>query len=503
MPLRVFNTLTQSKEPFEPVQPGKVGMYVCGPTVYKPSHIGHAVGPIIFDTVKRYLQFKGYEVTWVVNITDVDDKLIDEAKAQGCGVMELAERVTASYLDALRQLNVTGIDHMPKASETIADIIAMCRRLIDKGAAYVSGGDVYFDVSKDADYGKLTRRRPEDQQAGGRELASGEKRNPGDFALWKATKPGEPPEVQFDSPWGKGRPGWHIECSAMSAKILGESFDIHGGGMDLMFPHHENEIAQSETCFDKPFVRYWMHNGLTRFNTKKISKSDPEMRRLMDQLTLTNLLSKHSGEMLRFFVLSTHYRRPIEFSDEELAAKKKGLDTFYRLFDRIQRITGSDPYAGGPGLEATSPETKSASARAFVKQCQEHRDRFIEAMDDDFNTGAATGVMFDLATAVNRFIDTEKLDSGGDPETKQMAMQAVQTLRALGKILGLFEKRPAVPVSAGDTMVDELMQILITVRAEARKAKQFALADIIRDRLAALSIKLEDRPDGTTWRKGA
>ncbi|MGQ9651364.1 MAG: cysteine--tRNA ligase [Phycisphaerae bacterium] len=503
MSLRVFNTLTQSKEPFEPVQPGKVGMYVCGPTVYKPSHIGHAVGPIIFDTVKRYLQFKGYKVTWVVNITDVDDKLIDEAKAQGCGVMELAERVTASYLDALRQLNVTGIDHMPKASETIADIISMCQRLIHKGAAYVSGGDVYFDVSKDADYGKLTRRRPEDQQAGGRELASGEKRNPGDFALWKATKPGEPPEVQFDSPWGKGRPGWHIECSAMSAKILGESFDIHGGGMDLMFPHHENEIAQSETCFEKPFVRYWMHNGLTRFNTKKISKSDPEMRRLMDQLTLTNLLSKHSGEMLRFFVLSTHYRRPIEFSDEELAAKKKGLDTFYRLFDRIQRITGSDPYAGGPDLEATSLEAKSASAQAFVRECLEHRDRFIEAMDDDFNTGAATGIMFDLATAINRFIDTEKLESGGDAETKQMAMQAVQTLRSVGKILGLFEKRPAVPVSASDTMVDELMQILITVRAEARKAKQFALADIIRDRLGTLKIKIEDRPDGTTWRRGA
>ena len=249
-------------------------------------------------------------------------------------------------------------------------------------------------------------------------------------------------------------------------------------------------------------VRYWMHNGLTRFNTKKISKSDPEMRRLMDQLILTNLLSNHSGEMLRFFVLSTHYRRPIEFSDEELAAKKKGLDTFYRLFDRIQRVTGHDPYAGGPGLDAAAPETTSETVRAFVKECLEHRGRFIEAMDDDFNTGGATGVMFDLATTINRFIDTEKLESGGDPEAKQTAMQAVQTLRALGGILGLFEKRPAAPASAGDALVDELMQVLIAVRAEARKAKQYALADLIRDRLSALKIKIEDRPDGTTWRRG-
>ncbi len=501
MPLRVFNTLTQNKETFETVQPGKVGMYVCGPTVYKPSHIGHAVGPIIFDTVKRYLEFKGYKVTWVVNITDVDDKVIDEARAQGCTVVELAQRVTASYLDSLRQLNVTGIDCMPKASETIGDIIAMCRRLVDKGAAYVSGGDVYFDVSKDPDYGKLSGQKPEHQQSGTRELAGGEKRNPGDFALWKAAKPDEPAEVQFDSPWGKGRPGWHIECSAMSANILGETFDIHGGGMDLIFPHHENEIAQSETCFDKPFVKCWMHNGLTRFNTKKISKSDPEMRKLMEQLVLTNLLSKYSGEMLRFFVLSTHYRRPIEFSDEELAAKKRGLDAFYRLFERLERVTGRDPYAGGPELDpAASPQDPPAH-QAFLEECVQHRDRFLEAMDDDFNTGGATGVLFDFATAVNRFIDTEKLEAGGSPEAASLAMQAMQTLRGLGRILGLFETKPAAPSAVSDTLADELMKVLIAVRAEARKAKQFTLADIIRDRLMALNIKLEDHPAGTTWRR--
>jgi cysteinyl-tRNA synthetase len=500
MPLKVLNTLTQSKEPFEPVAPGKVGMYVCGPTVYKPSHIGHAVGPIIFDTVKRYLVSKGYKVTWVVNVTDVDDKLIEEARAQGCTVRELAERVTGSYLDALRQLNVTGIDEMPKASETIGDIIAMCQRLIAKNAAYVAGGDVYFDVSADADYGKLSGQRTEDQQVGTRDLAGGQKRNAGDFALWKAAKPNEPPEVQFDSPWGKGRPGWHIECSAMSAKILGETFDIHGGGMDLIFPHHENEIAQSETCFGKPFVKYWMHNGLTRFNTKKISKSDPEMRKLMEQLVLTNLLSRFSGEMLRFFVLSTHYRRPIEFSDEELAAKKKGLDAFYRLFERIERVTGKDPYAGGPGLDR-SGTTATDSQRAFVKECMEHHDRFIEAMDDDFNTGGATGILFEMVTTINRFIDVEKLEGGAGPEAGQLAMQAVQTLRGLARILGLFEKRPASPAASGDRLVDDLMKVIITVRAEARKSKQYALADIIRNGLTALNIKLEDRPDGTTWRK--
>ena len=256
MSLTIYNTLSQSKEVFTPIRPGKVGIYLCGPTVYKPSHIGHAVGPIIFDALKRYLQFKGFEVTWVVNITDVDDKLIVEAKEQGCTVFELANRMTSSYLDAMKQLGVTGIDQMPKASEHIGEIIAICERLITKGAAYVSNGDVYFDVTAAPNYGKLSHRRTEDQQSGTRDLAGEQKRNPGDFALWKAAKPGEPPEVQFDSPWGKGRPGWHIECSAMSVKYLGETFDIHGGGMDLIFPHHENEIAQSETCFDVPFAKY-------------------------------------------------------------------------------------------------------------------------------------------------------------------------------------------------------------------------------------------------------
>jgi cysteinyl-tRNA synthetase len=497
MSIRIYNTLSQKKEEFQPVHPGKVGMYVCGPTVYKPSHIGHAVGPIIFDTVKRWLVHKGFEVTWVVNITDVDDKLIVEAKAQNTTVPELAERVTKSYLDALGQLGVRSIDHLPKASEHIPEIIDMCQQLIAKDAAYASGGDVYFDITAARDYLKLSHRKADEQQAGTRQLASGEKRNPGDFALWKAAKPDEPAEVQYDSPWGKGRPGWHIECSAMSSKYLGQPFDIHGGGRDLIHPHHDNEIAQSETCCDKPFANYWMHNGLTTFNTKKVSKSDPEMARIMDQLVLGNLLKKYPAELLRFVVLSTHYRRPIEFSDEEIAAKKKGLDSFYRLFERIERVTGQDPFAGGPTLE----QVQAGGVEAFKKVCADFQDRFAEAMDDDFNTGAAIGVLFEMVPAVNRFIDEHQLEAGGNGEMKAVAMASVQSLRAIAGLLGLFEKRPPAEAESSGELVESLMGVLISVRAEARKARQYALSDLIRDQLGALGITLEDRPGGTVWRK--
>jgi cysteinyl-tRNA synthetase len=278
MSLRLYNTLTRQKDLFEPVRPGKVGMYLCGMTVYKPPHIGHMVGPVIFDALKRYLQYKGFEVSWVVNITDVDDKLIDAAAEQKTTVPQLAELHTKNYKDALLALGVDTIDHFPKASEHIGDIVAMTQALVDRGFAYPADGNVWFDVTKDADYGKLSNRKLADAEGGGRALEGAGKRNPADFALWKAAKPGEP---QWDSPWGPGRPGWHIECSAMSCKILGPTFDIHGGGMDLLFPHHENELAQSECANGRPFARYWLHNGLTRINTKKISGSDaatPEVR---------------------------------------------------------------------------------------------------------------------------------------------------------------------------------------------------------------------------------
>jgi cysteinyl-tRNA synthetase len=270
--------------------------------------------------------------------------------------------------------------------------------------------------------------------------------------------------------------------------------------LDLIFPHHENEIAQSETCFDKPFAKYWVHNGLTRFNTKKISKSDTEMAQKMQALTLGNLLSKFSGELLRFFVLSTQYRRPIEFSDEEVLARKKGLDSFYRLFERIERVTGNDPYAGGPTLESSSPQAKTAAEKAFVQACLDHQARFLEAMDDDFNTGGAVGVLFELATTINRFIDEAHLETGPKNSGAALAGAAIQTLRSLAAVLGLFEKAPT-PTAAGDTLVNDLMEVLIALRAEARKKKQYELADMVRERLTGIGITLEDRPDGTCWRR--
>src|SRR6266545_7186120 len=335
MGLRVYNTLTRQKEDFKTVQPGKVGMYVCGPTVYKPSHVGHMVGPVIFDTVKRFLTYLGYQVTWVVNITDVDDKLIGEAPKQNTTVKDLAERMTADYLDCLKALNVTGIDLMPKATEHIGEMIEMIGRLIEKGYAYPAGGDVYFDISKDDDYGKLCNRDPEQLEAGSRIEVSEKKRNPGDFALWKGAKPGEP---QWDSPWGPGRPGWHIECSVMSMKLLGKTLDIHGGGLDLQFPHHENELAQSESYTGRPFARYWMHNGLLKMGHAKMAGSVGNVVNVVD------LLQKHDPETVRFLLLSTHYRSPIEYSDERLIEVAKALETFSRFFERYQSVYGIDFY---------------------------------------------------------------------------------------------------------------------------------------------------------------
>ncbi|MBI3833216.1 MAG: cysteine--tRNA ligase, partial [Planctomycetes bacterium] len=521
------NTLTRKKEPFEPVKSGQVGIYLCGPTVYKPSHIGHAVGPIIFDAIKRYLVFRGFKVTWVVNITDVDDKLIIEAAKQGITTQALAERVTADYLAAMKKLHVTGIDLMPKASDHIGDIVDIIQRLIDKGCAYASGGDVYFDVAKDADYGKLSNRRVEEQE-GQRDLQSGDKRNAGDFALWKAAKAEEPDEVKYDSPWGKGRPGWHIECSAMASRYLGETFDIHGGGMDLIFPHHENEIAQSESANDKPFAKYWLHNGLTRVNTKKVSKSDtsPEMVAALAKMTLHNLLAAQSGELIRFFVLSTHYRRPIEFSDEEIESKKKGLDTFYRLFERIERVCGQSAYAAASGFpplrggtqggaESASRDREGAGLPPFqggitggtsllASACGEYASMFTQAMDEDFNTAGAIAALFEFATATNRFIEESGLDGGtakaASGTSKQDAITATGQLIALGRLIGLFIQPPQKPSAADDGTAGKAMSVLIKIRQHLRKKKDFETADLIRTLLTEQRITLEDRADGTTWR---
>jgi len=482
MAIKVYNTLTRNKEDFVPLHAGRVGIYLCGPTVYKPSHIGHAVGPVIFDAIRRWLEYRGYDVTLVLNITDVDDKIIDEASRQGRTMQEVAETVTADYFQAMAKLNVRRPTIVPKATEHITDIIAMINRLIERGVAYAVKGDVYFDITKFPEYGKLSNRSVEEQEAGTRELqSSDDKRHAWDFALWKAAKPGEP---AWDSPWGKGRPGWHIECSAMSGKYLGETFDIHGGGMDLSFPHHENELAQSEAATGKPFVKYWLHNGLTRVNTKKMSKSLGNIR------VLSELLEQHSGEAIRFFILSTHYRRPIDFSDEEILKVEKGLQTFYRLFERIRKNIGWDPYAYDP---AQKPQTQS------WPELKTWTDAFESSMDDDFNTAQAIAMLYEIANAVNKFMEERKDQIAQDSADASILKYGAETLRYYGSLIGLFDKPQETKLK--DQLTADLMTLLIDVRAEARKQKQFALSDLIRDRLANLKIQLKDSKDGTTWEK--
>ncbi|WP_165245129.1 cysteine--tRNA ligase [Paludisphaera soli] len=484
MALRVYNTLTRTKEPFQTVAPGKVGMYVCGPTVYSNSHIGHMVGPVIFDTVKRYLAYLGYKVSWVVNITDVDDKLIVQAQKDGTTVKDLAERVTADYLDCLKALNVTGIDHMPRATEHIGDIIAINQGLIDKGFAYASGGDVYFDVSKADSYGKLSHRDPEELQAGARIEPSSLKRNPGDFALWKASKPGEP---SWESPWGPGRPGWHIECSAMSLKILGQHFDIHGGGLDLVFPHHENELVQSESFTGVPFASYWMHNGLLTREGRKISKSDPDTIVLM-----ADLLGEYEPDAIRLLLLSSHYRRPIDYGPTRLAEIARSLQTFHHAFDRFEELTGERFDA----LEApTRRHDREGDESAEVK---EHRRGFLDAMDDDFNTGGAVGELFEIVRILNRTAAGLTPDS---PSHELIEYRAGMTaLKELSNLLGLFGKLPDKKQAGGDALTGDLMSLLIELRARLRKEKHYALADEIRNRLTGLGVVLEDGPEGTRWR---
>jgi cysteinyl-tRNA synthetase len=534
MPIKVYNTLTRQKEPFETVRPGKVGVYVCGPTVYKPSHVGHMVGPVIFDTIKRYLRYSGYDVTLVINITDVDDKLIVQAKKQNVPVAELAERVTEDYKQNLKKLGVTGVDHMPKATEHIGDITRIIQGLIDRGYAYPAGGDVYFDITKDPDYGKLCHRDPEELQAGASIEVSDKKHNPGDFALWKAAKSGEP---TWDSPWGPGRPGWHIECSAMSMKYLGQTLDIHGGGLDLEFPHHENELAQSESYTGKPFVRYWMHNGLMKTGDQKMAKSAG------NEIVVTELLKRHQPETLRFLLLNSHYRSPIEYSEERLKEVQRALENFYRFFERFERITKSSFF------ELKAPTTKADADAIPISETQYTQDvpgtnfrgkvrfeqnEFLEFMDDDFNTAGAVAILFDFLSLLNQFADVEKLEANSANKTAIQDFQGgTIVFKGLAEILGLFreptvrsigepEKIRAIieglqqmlanipPAYVGCAAqvnqevleTDELIQELIAARANARKAKDFAAADRIRKQLSELGITLEDRAGGTDWRMG-
>lgn len=463
--LRIYNTLTRQKEEFQTLEPGIVKMYVCGPTVYAAAHIGHAMSVIVFDIIRRYLEYRGYTVRHVMNYTDVDDKIIQRANALGVDPFALAEAHIQEFRQHLIDLNVLPASANPRATRTMDKIQAMIQGLIDKGYAYVaSNGDVYFRVTRIEHYGKLSGRRLEDMQAGARIEIGEEKEHPMDFALWKAAKPGEP---AWDSPWGKGRPGWHIECSAMNLSELGEQIDIHGGGNDLIFPHHENEIAQSEAFTGKPFARYWVHNGMLQLGGEKMSKS------IGNLVTIEEFLAHHEGDALRMLVLNGSYRAPLTYSEESLEAAERGLE---RLRSGLKPASTSAP--GAPEETLT----------ALVEQNKTTQDAFIAAMDDDFNTAGALAALFDLTRAINT-----ARDAGA---TKDQLRPAQLTLRTLTSVLGLRLNAK----KAADARVDKMVDVLVEVRAQLRQQKNWAMSDLIRDRLKELGVVLEDSKEGTTWR---
>jgi len=461
--LRVYNALTRKKEEFQTLEPGVVKMYVCGPTVYSEAHVGHAMSALVFDVIRRYFEYRGYQVRHVMNFTDVDDKIINRAKLMGVDPFQLAEGYIQDFRRHLADLNILSATANPRATQTMDKIQSMIQGLIAKGYAYVADGNVYFRVTKDKDYGKLSGRRLEDMQAGSRVEIGEQKEHPMDFALWKAAKPGEP---AWDSPWGKGRPGWHIECSAMNLAILGEQIDIHGGGNDLIFPHHENEIAQSESYTGKQFARYWLHNGMLQLAGEKMSKS------LGNLVTIEEFLSKHEADALRMMVLNGSYRAPLSFSDEIIEQAERGLD---RLHAALKPAASNAP--GAP-----------TETRAWLdKQAETAQQAFVEALDDDFNTAGALSHIFELV----RVINTARDNGATNAELKP----AQDTLRTLTGVLGLrlTEKK-------GTGEADGFVDLLVEIRTEMRKQKLWAMSDLIRDRLTSLGVTVEDSKEGTNWR---
>jgi len=464
--LRVYNTLTRKKEEFQTIEPGKVRMYVCGPTVYDKAHVGHAMSALVFDVIRRYLAYRGYDIKFVMNFTDVDDKIIARARGLKVDPFELAEGYIHQFEEHLADLNILPATSNPRATRTIDKIIEMVQGLVDKGYAYPApNSDVYFRVTKDKEYGKLSGRRLDDMQAGARIEVEEQKEHPMDFAIWKSAKPGEP---SWDSPWGQGRPGWHIECSAMNLDILGEQIDIHGGGNDLIFPHHENEIAQSESFTGKPFARYWMHNGMLQLSGEKMSKS------LGNLVTIEEFLSKHEGDVMRMLVLTGNYRGPLAFTDEAIDSAEKGLE---RLMSGLRPASAA---AGGLAAEAAS---------ALASQAEEAREAFMAAMDDDFNTAGALSHLFELTRAVNTARDSGATEAQLEP--------AQGTLRELSGVLGL-----RLAEKTGSSGADEFVDLLVEVRSQVREQKLWALSDTIRDRLKELGVVIEDSKDGTSWRWG-
>jgi len=469
---RVFNTLTRGKEDLAPLHAGLVRMYVCGVTVYDLSHIGHGRSAIVFDVMRRYLKHRGHAVKFIKNFTDIDDKIILKANQEGVSAQEISERYIEAYRTDMASLGVAPADIEPKATEHVPQMIALIERLIAKGVAYPVEGDVYFEVRRFPGYGKLSGKNLEELQAGARVEVDERKRDPMDFALWKATKPGEP---SWKSPWGQGRPGWHIECSAMAMQYLGEVLDVHGGGEDLIFPHHENEIAQSEAATGKPFARYWLHNGFVNLAAEKMSKS------LGNTLTIKDLVRRHDPEALRLYLLGTHYRHPLEFGDERIVEAGRALARLQSLKDEADRIASRGTPAPGPD-------------HGLFDEVAAHRARFEAAMDDDFNTPQALGVLFDLARVLHAARDQVAQGTAG----AGAFLLGVGELVMLARVLGLLEG--ARKEAAVDPQLKARIESLVYLRQEARRQRDFGEADRLRDELSRLGVVLEDTRDGTTWK---
>lgn len=476
MSIKVFNSLTRKKEDFKPATPGTVTMYVCGPTVYSLSHIGHARSAVSFDVIYRYLKYRGFDVTYARNYTDVDDKIINRANEEGVSSTEIAERYIKAFDDDMEALGVELPNHRPKATETMDRIIEVVKSLVDKGFAYELDGDVLFRVRKFAGYGKLSGKNIDELESGARVDVNERKEDPLDFALWKASKPGEP---SWESPWGPGRPGWHIECSAMSIEWLGETIDIHGGGKDLIFPHHENEIAQSEAATGRePFVRYWLHNGFVNIEKEKMSKS------LGNILNIRDALKETTSESIRLFLLSSHYRSPIDYSGESLKEAEAALDRFYKTIKRMVE-------------ECPEAFKEKISDKALTEKLTD----FIEAMDDDFNTAEALGVLFKKVTRANRILDEAK-GEGLSGEATEELREILCVLKEASSILGVFGKEPNEyfdEIKSRVSVPAEEVARLIEERNAARRNKDYARADAIRSELLEKGIVLEDTPKGTIW----
>lgn len=463
--IKVYNTLNKKKEEFIPLTPGEVKMYVCGPTVYNFFHIGNGRTFIVFDTIRRYFEYRGFKVDFVQNFTDIDDKMIKKANEEGTTVKKIGDTYIKEYYQDADALNIERATVNPRATEFIGEIIKFVKGLVDKGYAYEVDGDVYFSTKKFEGYGKLSGQNIEDLQSGARISVDERKKDPMDFAIWKAQKPGEP---AWNSPWGMGRPGWHIECSCMAKKLLGETIDIHAGGSDLKFPHHENEIAQSEALTGEPFARYWLHSAFVNVNNEKMSKS------LNNFFTAREILERYDADVIRFLMLSAHYRQQLNFSEDLLESAKASVERIYNAIGNLENL-----------IDEVSREEMNEEEKSYLESLNKYKEKYIEKMDDDFNTADAITAIFDLIKDTNTNITVDS--------SKELAQKALELIRELGAPLGMFQKS-----TKGN--LEEEIEALIAKRQQARKDRDFALADKIRDELKDRGIVLEDTPQGVRWK---